>query len=493
MVVVAVAAVSVMALAAVATATILTPPAPPIAAPVPTTTPEGSARASAVPTPSQASPAATTSPVPTSTPPTPTPPPSVAPPPHSVTAGVIQAVTPDVRVRASADLDADVVATLSAGQQARTTASTVQADGYTWTDIELNPSGIRGWAAIADGSGTDPWLMSVGDGPLVVTTGDSSALLSPAIGVGGYAELVDVASGSRELLTSGSLVTDLAVAPDGGGAAVVVNGRWIEMIGLDTVTDLESNPSARTRTFGIVRDPSFRPDGLAVAYRAGDDWGLLEPQLEWYGTGASPTLASVGPAAPPVWSPDGNEVWTDVMGADGVNHDVAALGLDGSVRQVTDSRFFDGSPAPAPDGRSIVYFSDDERGALSIATAGPDGSGRRILHTPKFLGGGSFAPLRWEPAGTRIAFRFDYTEDPENEVPSRVEVIDVVTGEHTVFAGPGVDCGELTWSPSGTRLAMVCRAEPGAARHLFVMGVDGSGVVDLGPAIEMDWARVLSR
>ena len=55
-----------------------------------------------------------------------------------------------------------------------------------------------------------------------------------------------------------------------------------------------------------------------------------------------------------------------------------------------------------------------------------------------------------------------------------------------MFAGPGVDCGELTWSPTGTRLAMVCRPEPGMARNLFVMAIDGTGVVNLGPALEMD-------
>ena len=110
-----------------------------------------------------------------------------------------------------------------------------------------------------------------------------------------------------------------------------------------------------------------------------------------------------------------------------------------------------------------MYFSNDERGALSVTTARPDGSGRRILYTPEFLGGGDFAPLRWEPAGTRVAMRFDYTEDAENEAASRVEMIDVVTGAHTMFAGPGIDCGELTWSPTGTRLAMVCRSEPGSS------------------------------
>ena len=414
-----------------------------------------------------------------------------------MTAGVIQAVMADVRVRQSADVDATVVATLSAGQQARTTASTVSAGGYTWTDIVLQPSGIRGWAAIADRAGTDPWLASVGDGPLVVTTGDISALVSPAIGLGGHSELVDPATGSRERLTRGIAVTDLAVAPDGSGAAVVVSGRWVARIPLDTVTRLEWAPSDGTETFGVVRDPSFSPDGLAVAHRAGDDWGHLEPQLEtfgeWDGTGAPPRLASVGPGAPPVWSPDGAEIWTDVRDSNDENYDVAALGIDGSVRQVTESIRYDGSPVPAPDGRSIAYFSSDERGALSVTTARPDGSGRRILYTPEFLGGGVFAPIRWEPAGTRVAMRFDYTEDGENEAPSRVEVIDVVTGEHTMFAGPGVDCGELTWSPTGTRLAMVCRSEPGAARHLFVLGIDGSGVVDLGTAMEMDWARTLGR
>ena len=181
---------------------------------------------------------------------------------------------------------------------------------------------------------------------------------------------VDPATGSRERLTKGIAVTDLAVAPDGERAAVVVSGRWVARIPLDTVTSLEWAPSDGTQTFGVVRDPSFSPDGLVVAHRAGEDWGHLEPRLEWFGewdgTGAPPRLAAVGPGAPPVWSPDGAEIWTDVRDSDDSNYDVAALGLDGSVRLVTDSLRYDGSPAPAPDGRSIVYFSNDERGALSV-------------------------------------------------------------------------------------------------------------------------------
>ena len=206
--------VAVVLVVGVATATILAPD--PIAAPVATSpTPGASASASAVPTPSPASPVATTSIAAATPQPTATPSPTPVPAAHTVTAGVIQAVVADVRVRQSADVDATVVATLSAGQQARTTASTVSAGGYTWTDIVLQPSGIRGWAAIADRGGTDPWLASVGDGPLVVTTGDISALVSPAIGLGGHSELVDPETGSRERLTRGIAVTDLAVAPDG--------------------------------------------------------------------------------------------------------------------------------------------------------------------------------------------------------------------------------------------------------------------------------------
>jgi hypothetical protein len=456
-------------------------------------TPGGSASPSAVPTESVgASPAATTSEAPATAQPTGTPPPSAASPPQPLTAGVIQSVTADLRVRESADLDARVVATLSSGQQARTTASTVQADGYTWTDILLQPSGIRGWAAIADRSGTNPWLVSVADGQILVTTGDIADLLSPAIGVRGHAELVDPATGSRERLTRGAEVSDLAVAPDGARAAMAVLGQWIEVVTLDDDTFLELGPGNDTDTYPVVRDPRFSPDGLAIAYRAGE-WDSLELQLAWYGSGAAPRLAQVGDAGEPAWSPDSSEIWTHVTDSDGENYDVVALGLHGGMRHVTDSPYFDGNPATAPDGRSIVYFTSDERGALIIATARPDGNGRRVLHAPEFLGGGAFAPLVWEPAGTRVAMRFDYTEDAEKEAPSRIEVIDVVSGEHTVFDGPGIDCGELTWSPTGTRLAMVCRSEFGAPRHLFVIGLDGSDVVDLGPAIEMDWAPVLRR
>src|SRR5262245_34611063 len=148
--------VAVVLIVGIATATILTPDpigAPPTASP----TTNWSRSAPAAPTASPLSPV----PTPSAAPPTPEPTPT--PSAHTVTAGVIQAVVADVRVRESANVDATVVATLSSGQQARTTASIVVADGYTWTDVELQPSGIRGWAAIADRGGTDPWLVTVKD------------------------------------------------------------------------------------------------------------------------------------------------------------------------------------------------------------------------------------------------------------------------------------------------------------------------------------------
>lgn len=70
-------------------------------------------------------------------------------------------VSDELRMRAAAGTDADLVATLAHGSIVRVESEPVEADGFTWVEV-ADLTGQQGWAA--DGDASDAWLAPIPDG-----------------------------------------------------------------------------------------------------------------------------------------------------------------------------------------------------------------------------------------------------------------------------------------------------------------------------------------
>lgn len=86
--------------------------------------------------------------------------PSAAAGPDAPDAEILQVVADELRVRAEAGTEAELVGTLARGAPVRVESGPVERAGFTWYEV-TDLAGRRGWAA--DGDGVDPWLSSIPD------------------------------------------------------------------------------------------------------------------------------------------------------------------------------------------------------------------------------------------------------------------------------------------------------------------------------------------
>jgi TolB protein len=191
-----------------------------------------------------------------------------------------------------------------------------------------------------------------------------------------------------------------------------------------------------------------------------------------------------GPEFDGAWSPDGEWiVYRDSTRGINADDEIFVARADGSEpRNITNDPANDWGPDWSPDGRTIVFNSDRDGGALRGYLVDPDGSNLRPLDVDTWFEYPSFSP-----DGTQIVFEGHDGSDYE------VYVADVATGQTRQLTDvPGGD-GWPVWSPDGTTIAFSserddCQFLPSYAecwrtgepddqhRDLWVMNVDGSNV-----------------
>jgi Tol biopolymer transport system component len=218
------------------------------------------------------------------------------------------------------------------------------------------------------------------------------------------------------------------------------------------------------------RQPGHRPGAGAASHiafsRGGPNGGIYEMNPD--GTGVTRVTFQEGDTDP-AWSPDGSKVAFDRFQKG--NEGIYVMNADGAqvVRLTSDNTGSD--PAWSPDGTRIA-FQLEAHGNADIYVMNADGSQvTRVTDDPL----SEYTPA-WSPDGTRIAL-VGYSEGASGPPsPVRLYVMNV-DGTGLMQLGPdGV--AQPNWSPDGTKIAFV-NADSGS---IDVINTDGTGlmqVVDL--------------
>ncbi len=194
--------------------------------------------------------------------------------------------------------------------------------------------------------------------------------------------------------------TDPAISPDGRSVALSVQGTTQTLWVYDLV---RSSLTTLTAT-GSLQSPVWTPDGRRLAYRATRAgsrnlfWRLAD------GSGEEERLTTSDRLQTPTsFSNDGRTlVFTDVAADTG--NDIWVVDTDSqqrSVRAVAKTRFTERSGKISPDGKWLVYTSD-ESGRVEVYVSPFPGPGGKI--TISTDGG---AEPRWSRDGRELFYRQD--------------------------------------------------------------------------------------
>ena len=196
------------------------------------------------------------------------------------------------------------------------------------------------------------------------------------------------------------------------------------------------------------------------------------------------------------WSPDGSSLAFSVyessqsvlytVGADGTGprrlYAEGARSSQGMGNEVQEIR---GVPAWSPDGERIAFLVS-RIGSLTAYTIAPDGTDLREVTLDANSTRATEDPsLSWSPDGRKLLFSLGraptgtprpapYRERQEHYYEGPVYVVDVVGGKPS---HPPREIGSgdnASWSPDGSRIAIVAHAPQGNEDFLYTVGSDGS-------------------
>jgi eukaryotic-like serine/threonine-protein kinase len=226
----------------------------------------------------------------------------------------------------------------------------------------------------------------------------AEALMMPDLGVstGGPGSRAAAApqrtsSAKRRAIAAGvvcATIVAVAVAWWLGRRSAAPDARWSEFTQL-------------TDASGVETSPSLSPDGESFAY-ASDASGRSAIYVQRVG-GRNPVLVAGDSTADytwPAYSPDGKEI-AYVKRGDGI----FVVGATGeSPRRLTT---FGSNPAWSPDGRAIVFGSEEVASPYAVNSTGALWVVESNGGTPRLLDphlGGTYYQPAWSPDGKRIAF-----------------------------------------------------------------------------------------
>ena len=245
-------------------------------------------------------------------------------------------------------------------------------------------------------------IQTTATGRSYFSVSDNGVLATMTGGLTERCELVWVDRDGRRLGREGppGAYRDLALSPDDAGLAYgVVDPQG----GNDDiwVRDLKRGVASRL-TFGDANEifPVWSPDGLRIAYSVRSRGAFEVWARSADGTGEADSVYAVDTHTGAMdWSHDGRTLI--VTSFPGGNPDVSAVPLDGQgpARGIVGTRFSETGGRLSPDGRWLVYMSDESGRMEVYVRAYPGPGGRWQVSTD----GGS--EPQWRGDGQEIFYR----------------------------------------------------------------------------------------
>jgi Tol biopolymer transport system component len=261
-----------------------------------------------------------------------------------------------------------------------------------------------------------------------------------------------------------------------------LQGRIVFSSGIEDIYTVNADGSALRRvTMSKARefDPTWSPDGRAIAYRhqMGDDTTTEIFVMNADGSHRQNLTRNKGVADwGPDWSPDGKWIAWNTDSDTGLGFDLGLIHPDGTGRRAVKPGEFVEYPAWSPNGRRIAFMGQvaEEGSQYDIFVMNADGTHvRRLTKSP-----GDDGWPAWSPDGRQIVFSSVRDDCAYSNAKDCLSTGDVGAWHTLYLMNPdGTDQRRLSrtfgqfaeWSPDGRYILF--------APHLNVIRPDGSGLV----------------
>jgi WD40 repeat protein len=273
--------------------------------------------------------------------------------------------------------------------------------------------------------------------------------------LGSHIEVLDIESGTREIIFSSSKSLQAPEWTKDGKNLIYNSEGKLFQLNLQTRTSREINTGFAIRN---NNDHVLSPDGKwqGISHHAEEDNGVSMIYVLPAVGGTPEKITSNGPSYLHGWSPDGKFL-TYTGGRNG-NYDIYKIQIEDKKEiRLTDSPALDDGSEFSPDGK-YIYFNSALTGSMQIWRMKPDGSGQEQLTFDTF---NNWFP-HVSPDGKSIVIISYSPEVPAEDHPFYkhvyIRIMPADGGPVKVLAALCGGQGTInvnSWSPDGKKIAFV--------------------------------------